>query len=84
MAVLRESPWYEEIKQEGIQQTARNLLAMGLDLVQIAAVAGLTPEQIRQLQNLGSLTAVPQRIQYRRDHSCEGSRIPVGQNRAEA
>jgi predicted transposase YdaD len=51
MAVLRESPWYEEIKQEGIQQTARNLLAMGLDPQQIATATGLTLEQIRQLQN---------------------------------
>ncbi|MGF1577016.1 MAG: hypothetical protein ACFCU9_13990 [Cyanophyceae cyanobacterium] len=59
MRVLRESPWYEEIKQEGIllgkqegiQQTARNLLAMGLDPQQIATATGLTLEQIRQLQN---------------------------------
>jgi len=45
MAVLRESPWYEEIKQEGIQQVARNLLATDMDPVQIAAVKGLTLEQ---------------------------------------
>ncbi|NJL99802.1 MAG: Rpn family recombination-promoting nuclease/putative transposase [Synechococcaceae cyanobacterium SM2_3_2] len=38
-------------KQEGIQQTARNLLAMGLDPQQIATATGLTLEQIRQLQN---------------------------------
>jgi predicted transposase/invertase (TIGR01784 family) len=52
MRVLRESPWYEEIKQEGIllgkqegiQQTARNLLAMGLDPQQIATATGLTLE----------------------------------------
>ncbi len=47
---MRESPWYAENKQEGIQQMARNLLVTGMDPVQIAAVTGLTPEQIRQLQ----------------------------------
>jgi predicted transposase YdaD len=50
MAVLRESPWYEEIKQEGIQQVARNLLATGMDPAQIAAVSGLTLVQVQQLQ----------------------------------
>ncbi len=51
--------WKEEMinegiqlgKQEGIQQVARNLLATGMDPAQIAAVTGLTPEQIWQLQN---------------------------------
>jgi predicted transposase YdaD len=63
MTVLRESPWYEEIrqegiqigeqrgKQEGIQEVARNLLATGMDMAQIAAATGLTIEQIRQLQS---------------------------------
>ncbi|MGF1576582.1 MAG: hypothetical protein ACFCU9_11710 [Cyanophyceae cyanobacterium] len=63
MAVLRESPWYEEIRQEGIQlgeqrgiqqaaqSIARNLLATDMDPVQIAAVTGLTLEQVQQLQN---------------------------------
>ncbi|MFQ3614725.1 MAG: Rpn family recombination-promoting nuclease/putative transposase [Cyanobacteriota bacterium] len=58
MAVLKESPWYEEIKQEGIligeqrtkQQTARNLLAMGLDPQIIATATGLTLEQVQQLR----------------------------------
>ncbi|MEN9224736.1 MAG: Uma2 family endonuclease [Thermostichus sp. DRC_bins_24] len=38
-------------KQEGVQQVARNLLATGMDPAQIAAVTGLTLEQIRQLQH---------------------------------
>ncbi|MGF1575979.1 MAG: hypothetical protein ACFCU9_08545 [Cyanophyceae cyanobacterium] len=42
-------------KQEGIllaaESIARNLLATDMDPVQIVAVTGLTPEQIRQLQN---------------------------------
>lgn len=58
MTVLRESPWYREIedngiqlgKQEGIRQVARNLLATGMAPAQIAAVTGLTLEQIGQLQ----------------------------------
>ncbi len=36
-------------KQEGIQQVARNLLATGMDPVQIVAVTGLTLEQVQQL-----------------------------------
>ncbi len=59
MAVLRESPWYDEIKQEGIQlgkqegvqEVARNLLSMGMDVDQIMAVTGLTVEQIQQLRS---------------------------------
>lgn len=59
MAVLRESPWYEEIKQEGIQlgkqegiqEVARNLLSTGMNVTQIAAVTGLTVEQIQQLRS---------------------------------
>jgi predicted transposase/invertase (TIGR01784 family) len=55
--------WKEEMinegiqlgKQEGIQlatqSIARNLLATDMDPAQIAAVTGLTPEQIRHLQN---------------------------------
>ncbi len=38
-------------EQRAIQQVARNLLATGMDPAQIAAVTGLTLEQIRQLQN---------------------------------
>ncbi|MFQ3614901.1 MAG: hypothetical protein SNJ68_14500 [Cyanobacteriota bacterium] len=41
----------EQERQQGIQQTARNLLAMGLDPQQIATATGLTLEQIQQLQS---------------------------------
>jgi predicted transposase/invertase (TIGR01784 family) len=36
--------------QTGIQQVARNLLATDMDPSQVAAVTGLTLEQVRQLQ----------------------------------
>jgi predicted transposase YdaD len=55
MTVLRESPWYQEIEQRGIQigkeegiqieiqQVAENLLATGMDPNQVAMVTGLQP-----------------------------------------
>lgn len=62
MAVLRESPWYQEIEQKGIQigleqgieqgieRVARNLLQMGISLDQVRQATGLTVEQVQQLQ----------------------------------
>ncbi len=53
MAVLRESPWYEEIKQEGIQlgkEEAVPILAdLGLSVDQIAQRLNLPPERVAQL-----------------------------------
>ncbi|NJK28593.1 MAG: hypothetical protein HC925_09475 [Coleofasciculaceae cyanobacterium SM2_3_26] len=62
MSVLRESPWYQEILEEGMQigeqqgrqeekmVVAINLLSMGLTAEQIAQATGLTIEQVQQLQ----------------------------------
>ncbi len=63
---MRDSAIYQEWRQEALaegrlegiqigeqqskQQTARNLLAIGLDPQQIAAATGLTLEQVQQLQ----------------------------------
>ncbi|MEM1366629.1 MAG: Rpn family recombination-promoting nuclease/putative transposase [Cyanobacteria bacterium P01_H01_bin.15] len=67
MAVIRESPWYQEAQQRGIQigeergikigaeqkqqEIALNLLQLGIQIPQIAEATGLTAEQIQQLQS---------------------------------
>ncbi|NJL99365.1 MAG: Rpn family recombination-promoting nuclease/putative transposase [Synechococcaceae cyanobacterium SM2_3_2] len=57
MAVLRESPWYEEIKQEGIllgkqegiQQVVMTMLRKGIPIEQVAELTELSLERIQQL-----------------------------------
>ena len=57
MTVLRESPWYEQILQEGeqkgiqegIQQVAVNMLGKGMSAEEISDLTGLTVEQVRHL-----------------------------------
>ncbi|MEN9260672.1 MAG: hypothetical protein Q6L60_06880, partial [Thermostichus sp. HHBFW_bins_43] len=57
MAVLRESPWYEEIKQEGIQIGKQEGIQIGeqrgkLAAVPILAELGLSAEEIAQRLDL--------------------------------
>ncbi|MEN9223120.1 MAG: Rpn family recombination-promoting nuclease/putative transposase [Thermostichus sp. BF3_bins_97] len=57
MTVLRESPWYEQILQEGeqkgiqegIQQVARKMLSKGMSVEEVADLTGLEVEQIQRL-----------------------------------
>ena len=53
MTVLRESPWYEQILQEGeqkgIQQVALNMLSKGMSAEEISELTGLTVEQVQHL-----------------------------------
>ncbi|MEN9225020.1 MAG: hypothetical protein Q6M54_06055 [Thermostichus sp. DRC_bins_24] len=57
MAVLRESPWYEEIKQEGIEIGEQRgklaavpiLVELGLSAEEIAQRLTLTIEQVAQV-----------------------------------
>ncbi|MEN9225019.1 MAG: hypothetical protein Q6M54_06050, partial [Thermostichus sp. DRC_bins_24] len=53
MAVLRESPWYEEIKQEGIQIGKQEGIQIGkLETVPILVELGLSAEEIAQRLDL--------------------------------
>ncbi|MEN9224738.1 MAG: hypothetical protein Q6M54_04625, partial [Thermostichus sp. DRC_bins_24] len=53
MAVLRESPWYEEIKQEGIQIGKQEGIQIGKqETVPILAELGLSAEEIAQRLDL--------------------------------
>ena len=40
----------EQGREEGISQTAKNLLAMGMSVTNVAKATGLSEEQVRQLQ----------------------------------
>ncbi len=53
IAVLRESPWYEEIRQEGIQlgkqEAVPILTELGLPADEIAQRLDLPPERVNQI-----------------------------------
>jgi len=55
MAVMRESPWYEQIlqegKQKGIQEVALNMLSKGMSAEEISDLTDLTVEQVQHLSS---------------------------------
>jgi predicted transposase YdaD len=61
MAVLRESPWYQEILQQGLKQGLLSGIALGLELKFGAAGLELMPE-IREISDVERLMAIQEGI----------------------
>ena len=57
MTVLRESPWYQEILQQGLQQGLKDGIALALELKFGEAGLELVPE-IRQIEEVETLQAI--------------------------